>query len=55
MNDLSDSFTDPAGVRPVDFGGAGGFVFPAQDGTALFEAGDELLEVVPFELDDGFQ
>ncbi len=40
----AELFADDAGVGPVEFGFAGGFLFPAQDGTAFLEAGDELLE-----------
>ena len=40
----AELFAHNTGIWPMDFGGAGGFGFPAQDGTTFFEAGDELLE-----------
>jgi hypothetical protein len=44
----AQGFPDGAGVGPVKRGFAGGFLFTTQDGTALFEAGGELLEEFVF-------
>ena len=44
----AEFFANDAGVGPVERDFAGGFLFSAQDGTAFFETGDELLKEFVF-------
>jgi len=44
----TEFFTDGFGVGPLEGGGAGCFLFAAQDGTAFLETGGELLEEFVF-------